>query len=200
LEVSISTHDLKWDDCLMTAADKPGYPLDTNYPLRRGFLSETGHSWYADDSSGDDGQIAIQHRNLSFVSIKGDGSIIVSTNTGSYLYLNAADGEASLIDENGNFIAMDGDGTHIVSAHGTFVDIKKDNVTVSAKEVAITGGCCNLKSGMVAVGDGADAPLVRGTELALWLSTHVHTTPVGPSGPPVTPLPLTLLSVQHKVK
>lgn len=46
--------------------------------------------------------------------------------------------------------------------------------------------------------DGEFQPIPLGTNLVQWLTTHVHPTPMGPSGPPAEPPPETVLSSDTK--
>lgn len=49
-------------------------------------------------------------------------------------------------------------------------------------------------------GPDASEPAVLGQSLKTWLDAHVHPTPFGPTGGPVTPLPTSALSTVVKVK
>lgn len=49
-------------------------------------------------------------------------------------------------------------------------------------------------------GGEADQPAVRGDELVAWLQSHTHPTAFGPSGPPVQPIPPTILSALLRLR
>jgi len=64
-----------------------------------------------------------------------------------------------------------------------------------------TGDVVLRASNMVRLGAGdAAQSAVLGDLLKTWLDAHVHSTGIGPSGPPTVPLPDTTLSTKVKVK
>lgn len=108
-----------------------------------------------------------------------DGDIVLTNQSGSTLKLSAKDKNITITDENKNVITID-----------------KNGVTVDATKT----GKISLKGIKVDVGDGADTPAVRGRELDTWLKGHTHGTAWGPSTPPTTPPPATILSKNVKLK
>jgi len=56
------------------------------------------------------------------------------------------------------------------------------------------------ESGILLLGEGADTPVVRGSNWKSWAEVHTHPTGTGPSGPPTQPIPATVLSADVKTK
>ena len=64
---------------------------------------------------------------------------------------------------------------------------------VVANEISLAGGS-------LAIGGTAASPAVLGDLLLAEFLVHTHPTAVGPTGPPVKPLPPTVLSTSVKVQ
>ena len=62
------------------------------------------------------------------------------------------------------------------------------NATVTASDTALVEGKT------VNLGKNASDAVIKGNAFKQYFDTHIHPTPVGPSGPPVTPMPQTTLS------
>ncbi len=61
-------------------------------------------------------------------------------------------------------------------------------IALTSAGITLTGGLLKLDGDSVALGKGASVPLVNGTALVASFASHVHPTPVGPSGPPPVPI------------
>jgi hypothetical protein len=173
-------------------------------PERRGFISRKGHrlvfndengqetveiSWHQPDPSdaattadaaGDRSKTADRATGkTSTLQFNADGDIILTNANGSRVQLGAKNENIVIQDENGNVITIDADGVLLDS-------------TATRKIV--------LKVNQVELGAGADTPAVRGRELDTWLKAHTHGTAWGPSSPPLSPPPPTILSKNVKLK
>jgi len=76
-----------------------------------------------------------------------------------------------------NTITMDKNGIEIVDSNKNKVVMNKDGVVVESSQIKLGSS-------------DAVQPIVLGNKLVAWLAKHVHSTSMGPSGPP-TPPPLT---------
>jgi hypothetical protein len=76
------------------------------------------------------------------------------------------------------------------SSDGSTMRIGKDGTNDA--QIEITGSQIHLVV-------GAAQSVVRGEDLKAWLDSHIHGTPVGPSGPPTVALPTSALSTKVKV-
>jgi phage gp45-like len=131
--------------------------------------------------------VLITHTGDGMVSIDGDGGVLLSSPSGSYLHLDAASKSATLAEGHGNFVSMGDKGVSIVNNDGAVVNVTKDTVHVRAAKVVI-------EATTVALGAGATDSTVLGSGMdALWtlLATHVHpTAALGPPSPSPQLLPV----------
>jgi hypothetical protein len=173
-------------------------------PERRGFVSRKGHrlvfndeldkesveiSWHqpdaadealAADKRGDRSKTADRSQGkTSTVLFNSDGDIILTNANGSRIQLGSKDKNIVIQDENKNVITID--------KNGVLLD------STATKKIV-------LKVAQVELADGADTPAVRGRELDTWLKSHTHGTAWGPSSPPLSPPPPTILSKNVKLK
>ena len=154
-------------------------------PQNRVIQTPSGHTVEFLDTEGEE-RIVIRHKGNAFVAIDKDGGVLVSNNKGSHLYLNATDEETTLVEQHGNFFRMNADGVSIVDNDGgATLQLTGDTARLMAKNILLEGTT-------VALGKDAAEQVVLGTAFQqLWQSylTHTHATGVGPSGPPIPPMP-----------
>lgn len=154
-------------------------------PTHRVIHTPSGHVVELSDEP-DEEKIVLRHKTDSFVAIQPDGSVVVSNQDGSHLFLNADADEVTLMSQHGHLVTMTADALTAVNADGTVVELKGDTATVLAGKIVLSGTS-------VAAGAGASDPTIMGNAFkALWtaLMAHTHPTAMGPSGPPVGILPL----------
>ena len=89
----------------------------------------------------------------------------------------------------------DGDTAKLTFVDGGITIVYKDNQKIEIKD-----GVIRLDASKIEIATGADQKAVRGDELVQYLNTHNHGTAWGPSSPPLTPVPVTVLSTQTKLK
>ncbi len=94
---------------------------------------------------------------------------------------------------------LDGSSMRLGREDGSVVlNMTATSITVTAPSVTIDGHTS------IALGQTADSPVVRGTELLTWLTTHTHNiitpAPGSPTTPPTVPPLPTMLSTVTKVK
>lgn len=169
--------------------DTSEVPQDLGYsgdaPTRRGLQTKSGHEVVFDDEEGKEA-ITVRWKGDAGtqVEINKDGTLTLQAG-GSTLQFDAPGGKATVQDGNGNTITLE-NGKITVEASGT-VDVK--------------GQAVNIRSTAVTLGDGgAPEPLAKGQTLYNWLLSHTHGSAVGPTTPPVAPLPPSVLSQTVKTK
>lgn len=167
------------------------YPVDgtppegrASPPTHRVIHTPSGHVVELSDEPGEE-KVVIRHKSNAFVALQKDGSVVVSNEKGSHLFLNADGGEATLMSQHGHLLTMTGDALSLVNDAGTVIELKGDTASVLAKNVVVSGTS-------VALGANASDPTLMGNAFnALWnaVMLHTHPTAMGPSGPPGPPGP-----------
>jgi uncharacterized protein involved in type VI secretion and phage assembly len=82
----------------------------------------------------------------------------------------------------------------------SFVDGGIELVFKDNQKIQIQDGVIKIDATKVEIATGADQKAVRGDELVQWLQAHNHGTAWGPSSPPLSPPPPTVLSSVTKLK
>ena len=158
------------------------FSYDGDLPDRRGIKSFSGHSLTFDDA---DNVLRLRWNNDAGTQLEfqQDGTLEVVSG-GSSLRLESS-GKLEIQDSSGNKITME-----------------NGKISISGvNSVEITGGSVNIRSADVTVGEGlSPEPIPKGQTLVQWLLTHTHGSAVGPTTPPLVPLPPTTLSGSSKVK
>jgi Type VI secretion system/phage-baseplate injector OB domain len=163
-------------------------------PDNRVILTASGHTIELLDKEGEE-KILIRHKNNAFITIDKKGSVLISNEKGSHLFLDAEGEKTTLVEQHGNTLIMrDGD-LLLVNQDGATLELKGDLVRVLAANIALQGSS-------VALGQGAMEPTVLGQTFAPLYLAHTHATAVGPSGPPLPPptMPIPWLSSAVVVK
>ena len=174
------------------------YPVGSNPPESqldppeaRVAHTPSGHTVELVDTEGEE-KVLIRHMAGAFVSIDPDGSVLVASKEGSHLFLNAADGVVSLMGQHGDLLTMSDKGVVLVNKDGTTLELKEKKVKVIAADVVqVEAKDVMVNSSSVTLGKDAMEPALLGNMFkTLWMmvTTHVHPTAMGPSGPPLPPL------------
>jgi hypothetical protein len=183
-------------------AESSEVPTELGYkagetPVARGFVTRMGHVLAFSDEKDNETVDLVWHKadpgdkavsdptvtadrasgKLASVKFTKDGDIIITNQNNSSVYLDAKNKKIVITDENGNVATLDKDGVHIKAT----------------KQI-------DLVASKVMIADGADTPAVRGQDLLNWLTSHVHPTAWGPSGPPQQPPPQSILSQNVKLR
>lgn len=126
------------------------------------------------------------HR-VIFNDADGEESLEIAWHRPSPLDASVTDRAVSADREEGDtsLLRFTGDSILIENKDGSTIEITDGKVFVNIDQVVL-------------VGDDQDA--VRGNDLLQYLKTHVHGTFWGPSSPPITPPPPTILSKNVKLK
>ena len=183
------------------------YPLGTvppeaDRPEATGRVVHTpsGHLIELSDEDGEE-KLIIRHKLDSFVSIDKNGSVLAATQKGSYLYLNADTAEVSVTSEQGHMVTLGEKGITAVEKGGSRIEIQDGKVKLTGTtSVQVVANEISLAGGSLAIGGTAASPAVLGDLLLAEFLVHTHPTAVGPTGPPVKPLPPTVLSTSVKVQ
>jgi uncharacterized protein involved in type VI secretion and phage assembly len=198
------TADLPSELAYTEGAKVAGVTGTRSVPEKRGFVTRKGHrlifndtkdtesvelSWHQPDPSdasvsadtnGDRSKTASRTSGkTSTLLFDSEGNITITNANGSRVHLSSEDQNIVITDENDNVITMDSTGITLDSSRNTKIVLKADQVELAS---------------------GADTPAVRGRELDTWLRTHTHGTAWGPSSPPLTPPPPTILSKSVKLR
>jgi hypothetical protein len=157
--------------------------------LKRGFRTPAGHYVRVSDEDADQ-HITMSSRSGAYATMNKDGDLLLSSAEGSYINLSAADRHTTIHDVGGSLLTMKDGEVSIISASGVVVTVGSAGVTIISGSDAVinAGGNITLKSGTVDIGPNAQEPVVLGNRLLALFNAHVHPTPVGPSGPPVSPM------------
>jgi hypothetical protein len=152
-------------------------------PTHRVIHTKAGHIVELSDEA-DKEKIVIRHKTNAFFAVQPDGSIVISNQKGSNLFLNADGEEVTLMSQHGHLVTMTDKGLMLVNDGGSVVELKGDTASLLAKNIVVSGTS-------VALGANANSPTIMGTAFkALWtaLMTHVHPSAMGPTGPPTPPI------------
>lgn len=212
-QTSISSLNVRWRGARYWTSEEAEKPRDVpddfkiNYGKRRGFCTPQGHVLLFDDTPGKERVALSWHAKpggvdaYGFYTIDEHGSLICSNRNGSVLYFNAVQRQCTWVDEHGNSITTDADGTRIIDHFGNVISTQSGVIQIiSQGNVVVTGNDFNVVTGSYNLGQNPQHSAVLGEPLLTWLNTHTHTTPVGPSGPPIVPAPPSLLSVVGKLQ
>jgi hypothetical protein len=175
----------------------------TNYGKRRGFATPNGHILLFDDTE-DNQKVMLswkQEETYCYLTFDENGSVIIANKTGSLIFMDAVDGANSIIDEHGNTISSNTDGMKVIDKFSNIIELKEGVVQVlSQGNMILNASNISLEGASVDIVKGATDPVVKGTIFKTYNDTHTHSSSVGPTGPPIVPLPPTALSTAAKVK
>ncbi len=140
-------------------------------PVKRGFITRGGHSIVFDDTDGE------QSLEITWRKLSESDETKTPARVGSKGEI-AADTIAKL----------------------SFVDGGITLVFKDKQKIEIQDGIIKIDAAQVEIATGADQRAVRGDELVQYLNSHTHGTAWGPSSPPLSPVPPTVLSSVTKLK
>lgn len=169
--------------------------------VRRGVRTRSGHFLrFSDDAS--DLHITIGKgdgagsQTASFLTFDKKGNVTVSNDKGSLIFMDAENDAISAIVANADgqteSLAMLGkDAITLATKGGATIGLAGADITLNGGAITLNGQTVSLSSLLVYLGKGAAEPAVRGTQLAIKTSTHVHTSAApGAATSPPTGAPL----------
>lgn len=174
--------DLRYRGKRFYGPDTPvsAFFTEANYGKRRGFATPGGHVLMFDDTDGARKINLAWHsgsNTFSMVSIDDKGSVILSTPTGTLLYLNADTGEIALVDKFGNSYSSNADGikiidlnSNIISLIGTVIQVlSQSSISLSCKDVVLDAGKVQLGG----ISGPSPQSLLFGTSFVLHLNAFL---------------------------
>lgn len=177
-----------------TVADEP--PTEKQKIIR----TASGHVVQLDDTDGEE-KVMVSHKTGSFISIDKDGTVVIGNHLGSTVILNAKDENVVIVDQHANSVQMTDEGITIVKKDGdAAVQLSGDGVRLAGKNIALQGTTVTAADGNLSV--LAVDPGTAITWDVMWqlFQNHMHPTAMGPSGPPITPVPPIKVSKAMMVK
>lgn len=148
----------------------------------------SGHVLQFDDQQGAE-KIRLHHCGGAELLIDEAGSVALTDGGGARVTLDAQSGKLVVEDANGNSLTLDSSGIRADDTNGNHIQMSSSGVTVKGAQVVIDGS-------FVSLGGAGGEPLIKGTSLLTMFNTHMHSTSLGPSGPPLVPLTPSVLSTK----
>ena len=140
------------------------------------------HLIQLDDTPGDE-KIVINHKGGSIMQIDKDGSILINSQAGSFIFLDAQQGNTTVM-EHGHVMTITADGIALINKEGSALQMVGATVSVQAENILLPGK-------VIGLGDKATEPTILGTTFAQMYNFHTHPVVGGATGPPtLTGLPL----------
>lgn len=149
------------------------FAYDSDMPKKRGMITRGGHSIIFSDAPGDERLEITWHKP-----------------------------EKEVEDRKETPDRTDADGEPVGAT--AFLRFVEDSIVLQVKDtktqIVIEDGKITIDAEDVDICTGADTPAIRGNEWLQWATAHTHGTAWGPSSPPISPPPSTLLSKNCKLK
>ncbi|WP_281556861.1 phage baseplate assembly protein V [Thalassomonas sp. RHCl1] len=169
------------------SGDAPAdYPNDE--PTTRIWKTTKGHFLEFEDGD-DEEQIKLEHSSGSNVVLDPEGSIALTDSGGAKVTLDAENNQLVIEDANGNNLTMTSSGTTLEDANGNKIEMAASGITVKGQQVVVEGQ-------QVMLGGQGGEPIIKGQSFLTLFMTHMHTTPVGPTSPPVPQGEMSTLSMK----
>jgi hypothetical protein len=202
-----------------------GY-ADDETPQKRGFRSRAGHLILFNDEPGKEQVRILWHQIADGDPAKSDPQKVAQSPAagdligvldftkdgvqligpdGSKVALDRKNKQILIQDGTGNLFTMSAKGISLIdstSGGATSVQLnnKGDFSVIASKNINLSAPNINLKGAGIFLSDGAVLSGVNWEPLLAWLSTHIHPTGTGPSGPPAVPPTPTIKSQSVKMK
>ncbi len=159
-------------------------------PAARAVKTPSGHLLLMDDTE-DEGQVILRHTSEAELVLEPDGSLALTDSSGATLKMDADTGEVTLEDRNGNSLVMGPSGTTITDSNGNTIEMVASGITMDGARIVVKGN-------QVLLGGQGGEGVIKGQSFLQMFMTHMHPTPVGPSGPPVPQGEMSTLSMTVK--
>jgi uncharacterized protein involved in type VI secretion and phage assembly len=134
-------------------------------------------------------QITLEHSSGANVVLDPKGSLALTDSGGATVILDADNNQLVIEDSNGNSMIMSGSGTVVEDANGNLVKMSASGIVVKGQQVVVQGQ-------QVMLGGEGGEPIIKGQSFLSLFMTHMHTTAVGPTSPPVPQGEMTTLSMK----
>lgn len=136
-----------------------------------------------------DGKVIDSSQGNTTLKIEKDGSFQVDHSTITFRL--DKDGDTTLTASGDVDLIAKGDCNLNITGD---VNIKCANATVTAKQIATVEGTA------VKLGKSAIEAVIKGVTFKAFFDTHIHPTPIGPTGPPIVQMPPATLSLKVKTE
>jgi uncharacterized protein involved in type VI secretion and phage assembly len=162
------------------------YPDDQ--PTTKAWKTTKGHVLEFEDAD-DKEQVKLEHSSGSNVVLDPQGSIALTDSGGGSVTLDAENNQLIIEDANGNTMTMTSSGTTVEDANGNKIEMGPSGITVKGQQVVVEGQ-------QVMLGGQGGEPIIKGQSFLTLFMTHMHTTAVGPTSPPVPQGEMSTLSMK----
>lgn len=179
-----------WVGTYWTGDGKPPADKPEKHVLKTTF----GHSLELDDTEGSEA-IRLIHGGDANPSIVIDekGCIVITDKKGAEIHLDADGNQLTIKDANDNTVTLAQNGTKVEDANGNSITMDSSGVKVSGTQIVLDGS-------QVMLGGSGGEPVLKGQTFLQYFMTHMHPTPMGPSGPPVPQGEMSALSTTVMTK
>lgn len=155
--------------------------------------TRTGHLLCFDESDDNAGIVVQDKENRKFEIQTTKKKVLISDEKGNKIELDGKNIEISTSKAN---IKLSENQMNL-SFQSSKVQIEENEMQIKASDSQVTLSKGNLtihSSGSISLGDGASEALIKGNAFLQTFNNHVHSTAMGPSGPPLMPALPTVLS------
>ena len=143
-----------------------------------------------DDTPGSE-QISIKHKTGSTIDLDEKGAVKLTASDGTFLFLNPDEKAVTMSSSTGNWMTFRDDITMSTGA-GT-VTLGEDNIQLtSGQDILFQGPKVAVQGGAIELGNFASLSIALAEPLAVLFDSHIHASPVGPTGPPLPPFTATV--------
>lgn len=170
--------------------DEGGDSRKGTAPIKRGLVTKSGHALVFNDKDGKESITLSWKDDSASVTIDEKATITIITGK-SHVVIDKENKKIEILDENSNKILLDDKGVSITTS--------KDVKITADKGVTVKADTVDIDSSKVTLTSSSSEKAVLGDSLKQWLTEHKHGTGVGPSTPPITPPPPTILSNKAKL-
>lgn len=148
---------------------------------------KSGNTLYMDDKAGKEAMFLI-HKSGAQISISSKGNIMLLGADGSNVSISGEKGNVILQPSKGGLVSVN-DKILLADASGKqMITVSDANIEINAsKEVVLSCKAVSLNSGSVSLGAQATMSAVVWENLQIWLDSHIHASPVGPTSPAIIP-------------
>lgn len=157
-------------------------------PTTRLLKTPGGHILQFDDKEHEEAY-RLHHPTGAETTVDKNGTVTITDAKGAKVTLDAKAPAITIEDANGNTLKLTADGATLEDKNGNQIEMAAGRVTVKGTKVVVQGD-------QVMLGGQGGEPIIKGQSFLTLFATHVHPTPVGPSGPPVPQGEMSTLSMK----
>lgn len=155
-------------------------------PTTRVLQSTSGHRLQLDDEDRKE-RVLLRHQGGAELAIDPKGTVSLTDAKGATVVLDAENERIRIEDGHGNAVIMSSTGTVVEDANSNRIEMGPTGIKVKGQQIVIEGS-------QVMLGGAGGEPVIKGTTFLTLFATHVHTTALGPTSPPIPQGELSSLS------